>query len=182
MSTNILTVEEAEITEEHIKEGLSVAAVRALAHASGLNLKEYNYDYGLDGSFSGIKRRGNRLVSNGVSLDFQLKASINVEIEDKFVKYNLEAKTYNDLVDTEIGTPRILILYKLPKDRNEWLKIDTEQILLKGCVWWCSFFGETPTENNQRKTIRIPKNQILTIESLKDLMKKVTRGESLKCI
>lgn len=159
MSDNSLAIEEAEITEEHIKEGLSVAAVRALAHASGLNLKEYNYDYGLDGTFSGVKRRGKRLVSNGFSLDFQLKASINVKLEDEFVKYNLEAKTYNDLVDTEIGTPRILILYKLPSDRNEWLKINDEHILLKGCVWWCSLLGENPTLNNQKKQLEFPKNK-----------------------
>ncbi|CBZ04181.1 DUF4365 domain-containing protein [Clostridium botulinum] len=165
------------ITEEHIKEGISKAYVKALAHFAGLNVQEYEYDYGIDGTFSGVKIRGNRRVENGHKLDFQLKASINVNVDEEIIKYDLETKNYNDLVDTEVGTPRILILYKLPKNKQEWLNISEKETIFKECAWWSYLYGKEPTKNKTKKTITIPRKQLLNVESLKQLMSKVERGE-----
>lgn len=167
------------ITEQHIKEGLSVAYVTALAHYSGLLLGNFSFDYGMDGNFSGVRKNGKRYASNGFYLDFQLKASCNVEIHDDYIKYNLEAKTYNDLVDENVGTPRILILYKLPNERSLWFNINESGISLKECAWWCSFVGQKPTTNKERISIKIPRSQVLTPDVLRELMNKVERGDEL---
>lgn len=167
------------ITEQHIKEGLSVAYVTALAHYSGLLLGNFSFDYGIDGNFSGVRKNGRRYASNGFYLDFQLKASCNVEIHDDYIKYNLEAKTYNDLVDENVGTPRILILYKLPNERSLWFNINESGISLKECAWWCSFVGQKPTTNKERISIKIPRSQVLTPDILRELMNKVERGDEL---
>lgn len=168
---------ENELIDEHIKEGISKAYVQAIAHYTGLNFERPEYDYGVDGTFSGIKVRNKRRVSNGFRLDFQLKASINVEVEKDSVKYALEAKNYNDLVDKEVCTPRILILYKLPKDKSEWIDISEDRTIFKDCAWWCYLCGEEPTKNKDNITIRIPKEQIFNQYSLKELMHRVEQGE-----
>lgn len=167
---------ENNLIEEHIKEGISKAYVQAIAHYTGLNFETPEYDYGIDGTFSGVRIRDNRRVSNGYRLDFQLKASINVNIEEEEIKYALEAKNYNDLVDTEICTPRILIVYKLPKDKNEWINISENGTVFKDCAWWCYLYGEKPTSNKEKITIRIPKDQIFNEHSLKELMRNVEEG------
>lgn len=109
------------ITEQHIKEGISTCYVQAIAHYAGFNIEFSKYDYGFDGTFSGVKIKKfgekKRISADGCKLDFQLKASTNIEIKNELVEYNLESKNYNDLVDTDICTPRILILYKLPKNQ-----------------------------------------------------------------
>lgn len=179
ISNNDIIHENNTITEQHIKEGLSVAYVTALAHYSGLLLGDFSFDYGIDGNFCGVRKKGNRYAANGTYLDFQLKASCNIELNEDYIKYNLEAKTYNDLVDTEVGTPRILILYKLPKDKTLWFNINETGILLKDCAWWCSFVGKPPTTNNHRITVQIPRSQVLTPTVLKELMNKVERGDEL---
>ncbi|KEZ88698.1 hypothetical protein IO99_00520 [Clostridium sulfidigenes] len=165
------------ITEQHIKEGISKEYVKAIAYYTGLNIKEYEYDYGIDGTFSGVKVRDGRIVSNGFNLDFQLKASVNVVEEGDAVKYNLEAKNYNDLVDEETGTPRILILYKLPRDKETWINVNKDKTIFNCCAWWCYLRGKEPTNNKEKKTIRIPKNQQFDEKSLKQLMNQVMRGE-----
>lgn len=167
------------ITEQHIKEGLSVAFVTAIAHYSGLLLGNFSFDYGLDGNFSGVRKTEKRYASNGFYLDFQLKASCNIEVFDDYIKYNLEAKTYNDLVDENVGTPRILILYKLPNERSLWFNINESGIYLKECAWWCSFVGQERTTNKERIVIKIPRSQVLTPDILRELMNKVERGEEL---
>ncbi|MBE6070706.1 MAG: DUF4365 domain-containing protein [Clostridium butyricum] len=169
------------ISEQHIKEGISTGYVKAIAHYAGMNIEFSDMDYGFDGTFSGVKIREHagkrRILSDGCKLDFQLKASINVEIKNDVVEYNLEAKNYNDLVDTEICTPRILILYKLPKDKESWIKVSTTETVFKDCAWWCYLSGQEETKNKEKKLIKIPKNQILDQNSLRELMKKVRRGE-----
>lgn len=170
---------EGSITENHVKEVISTSYVRAIAGYAGLNFEEHDKDYGIDGTFSGIKVIGKRHISDGFKLDFQLKASINVEVQDDFVKYNLESKTYNDLVDEEIVTPRILILYKFPKEKNTWININEDETIFKDCAWWCSLRGYNKTSNKSHVTVKIPRHQRLDHNALKDLMNKVRKGESL---
>lgn len=102
-----------------------------------------------------------------------------MEIEEEYIKYNLEVKNYNDLVDEEVGTPRILIVYKMPQDKYEWIKVNTEKVTLKNCAWWCSLKGKKVSDNNQKKTIYIPKNQIFDEKALITLMNKIRKGEIL---
>ncbi|WP_242851800.1 DUF4365 domain-containing protein [Clostridium sp. IBUN22A] len=133
----------------------------------------------MDGTFKDVKLRENRLVESGYSIDFQLKATVTAEIEDECIKYNLEAKNYNDLVDDDVMTPRILILYTLPRDPNEWVKVNEDMTVIKNCAWWCSLKGNKLTSNSHTITIRIPKNQLLTSETLSELMNKIKRGEEI---
>jgi hypothetical protein len=45
--------------------------------------------------------RQNRRVESGFSLSFQLKASTKWQLDSTYVIYDLEAKTYNDLILSE---------------------------------------------------------------------------------
>lgn len=169
------------LIEEHIKEGISTGYVKAIAHCAVFNYEKSEFDYGIDGTFCGIKVRKKgekeRIVSDGCKLDFQLKASVNVDIDKDIVKYNLEAKNYNDLVDIDICTPRILIIYKLPRNSKEWIEVTDRGTSFKECAWWCYLSGKQETDNKEKITIKIPKDQIFNQESLRELMSKVKKGE-----
>ena len=112
------------LTDQHIAEALSRAYVRAIAGRAGLNLAIREYDYGVDGSFDEVVMRQKRRVESGFSLSFQLKASTQWQLDFTHVIYDLEAKTYNDLVfrhSMRTATPCILILLALPNDSEQWL-------------------------------------------------------------
>jgi Domain of unknown function (DUF4365) len=90
------------------------------------------YDYGVDGSFDEVVVCQNRRVESGFSLSFQLQASTQWQINnDRQVVYDLEVKTYNDLIlrrSIRAATLCILILLALPsKDDYE----DTPYLLAK---------------------------------------------------
>src|SRR5258705_2116714 len=87
------------ITLQHTEECLSLAYVHALAGRAGVNLAAQRvHDYGIDGTFRSIKIVGTRRVESGFAVDFQMKATINWEYNGPDVAYDLEAKTYNDMV------------------------------------------------------------------------------------
>ncbi len=77
-----------------------------------MSISNFDKDFGIDGTFRQITAIGNRRFTSGYALDFQLKASINYLIESEYIVYDLEAKTYNDLVD------RVCALAKKYKNRH----------------------------------------------------------------
>jgi len=165
------------LTENHIKEGLSRAYILAVAHRAGFNCSLREFDYGIDGTFHDVKVIGKRRVETGFNIDFQAKASQNCAVSTAGVTYVLSAKNQRDLVETEVGTPRILIVLALPKDSNDWLQTSTDKLVLQRCAWWLSLRGHPPTQNDTASTIKIPLNQSFDVAALTAMMNRVKRGE-----
>ncbi|KNZ40469.1 DUF4365 domain-containing protein [Acetobacterium bakii] len=164
--------------EAHIKECLSVAYVQAIAADAGVTCESTRNDYGIDGSFNSviyIKKR-KQYVSDGFSIDFQLKATVNLKPKDGKLIYDLAVKNYSDLIMEKVGKPRILIVYSLPDERNQWVNVCCESTVLKKCGWWCSLKGLPETDNKQSKRIEIPEENILTAEVLNQLIERVKEG------
>ncbi|MEG1312613.1 MAG: DUF4365 domain-containing protein [Romboutsia sp.] len=165
------------ITEELIKEGISKAYVRLVCSYAGMSYSEPEYDYGIDGTIKEVKVRGSRYIESGYGIDFQLKCTTNIEIEDGKVKYKLEAKNYNDLIDEDVLFPRILILYNLPKDKAKWINVTKDKTELTKCAWWCSLKGKEETNNSSSKTIYIDENQIFDSEVISKIIDDIKGGE-----
>jgi hypothetical protein len=166
------------ITSQHIEEGLSRAYVQATAARAGVNIGNTYLDYGIDGTFCRIQVRGKRRFDSGFKIDYQLKASTNWKLEDDHIVYDLEAKTYNDIVNrSEEGraVPLILILLCLPKNSSEWLMSSEDHLLMRKCCYWTTLNG-TQTTNVGTIRIRIPRGQLLTPDALNVLLTQVERG------
>src|SRR3954467_10982863 len=86
------------ITVQHTQETLCISHIYALAGMAGVNYTVDRYDYGVDGRFIPVAIRNNRRVNSGYPLDFQAKATIDWERRNSCIVYDLEAKTYNDIV------------------------------------------------------------------------------------
>ncbi|UPA31859.1 DUF4365 domain-containing protein [Terrisporobacter glycolicus] len=165
------------ITNEHIKEGIGKGYIDALISYAGFNTCKDGFDYGFDGGFVEVKKRDNRIVSSGFRVDYQLKSSSNITINNNLIEYDLEAKNYNDLVDPDVGTPRILFLYHMPKDFKEYITVTQHNTIFKYCAWWCSLKNQIPTTNKATKRIKIPIDNIVNEESIKKIMLMAKGGE-----
>lgn len=169
------------LPDTHVKEKLSLSYVMALAANAGFICQRYEEDFGLDGFIVDVKyqphRKGYRNSSFGV--DFQLKATVNAIPKGGYFLYDLEAKNYFDLIEDDIGRERILILYILPKDRNEWLVAETDKTVVKRAAYWCSLKGQPRVNNKKTVRIRIPYSQQLTSFSLQEIMNRIKGGAPL---
>ena len=146
--------------------------IYALAGVAGVNYTVDRYDYGVDGRFIPVAVRGNRRVNSGFPLDFQAKATVDWEQRNGCIVYDLEAKTYNDIVSrSPAETTLILILLCLPKDESLWHLAETDATTLRHCCYWHSFTGEA-TDNQNTKRICIPAENRLTPAVLNDLLVK----------
>lgn len=167
--------------ETHIKEELSKSYVSAVSAAAGINCTFYGRDYGQDGIFEDVTYFPDRKSyrQTGFGIDFQLKATVNATSKNGYYIYDLEVKNYLDLIDIKVGKPRILVLYILPEEKDEWVKVTTSETILKKCAYWCSLRGLPWVKNKETVRIRIPESQLFTVEELKRLMEKVKGGEAL---
>ncbi len=86
------------LTPQHIQEGLSRAYVTAMAHMAGMNCANSDHVR--------ILQNGRRCES-GDKIDCQLNAIINMDIRESKIYFPLEVKNCNDLVEVDVGTPRI---------------------------------------------------------------------------
>lgn len=165
----------------HIKERISLAHIKALSANAGFLCQEYHEDFGMDGNICEVQYKTDRkrYTYTGFGLDFQLKATVNAIPKAGLFLYDLEVKNYLDLIDEETGKERILILYILPKDRERWIETDNEKTTLRKAAYWCSLKGCPKVSNKNKVRIKIPEKNLLTCDTLVDLIDKVKGGCAL---
>lgn len=162
------------MTIEQRKEQLSNRFIGILATNKGYVIDKPEVDLGIDYQVKKTKSytmaNGNtRYTTDSRYIDIQLKSTTEVSIIDEpdLIKYDLEAKSYNDMIDRQNSgfVPLILILFVLPHDVNTWVDIDINEIKLrKHAYWYMPAPGELQTTNTTSKRIEIPKTNILGID------------------
>lgn len=177
-------------------EAVSIAFVTAIAAKAGVNfsakiagdLPADLFDYGTDGAFQKISRASSgRHRRSGIPLNYQLKATKHWEVKnDKFIKYNIEKKTYNDLVvkdDAPRTNPMILILLCLPDNFDHSVENDENSLVIKKCAYWHHLQGEPlltakgEEDNDGRTPILIPREQLFTADNLTTLIERTISGD-----
>jgi len=159
------------ITVQHTQESLCMAHIYAVAGVAGVNhAYKAVFDYGVDGQFDPVVLRGTRRIVSGHPLAFQAKATINWELVGDEIVYDLEAKTYDDIVTRQPSeVTMILILLCMPKDQVDWHLATPDATMLRNCCYWAVLKGG-PCGTTSSKRIRIPADQILTPDNLLELL------------
>ncbi len=167
------------ITEQHQEEALSAAYIAACAAKAGCNMTFTQHDYGVDGTLHPVQIFGRRRLQLGFPIDFQAKASVDWEVTDGRVVYDLEVKTFNDFVrrKTDGGTPLVLILLCLPRERENWLEMGEDFIKLRNCCYWYHSDEAELTDNDETRRIKIPTSQRFTPEAVVQLLTQSRNGD-----
>jgi len=160
-----------------IEELLSVSYVKAVIAHAGFAPSIPDTDYGVDLAVRRIGKHGGKRIDLSVVLEFQLKASINWEINHSHVTFDLDADAYNKLVyrRDNASMPCILVLCCLPKEESSWLKVSEDELVIRKCCYY-HFIDGKETKNSSSKRIKIPRTQLLTPESIKELSERSLRG------
>ena len=112
------------------------------------------------------------------SLDLQLKATTKLsENVDGDLRFRLPMKNYRDLrVQTQI--PRLLVVLELPEDTVRWMTVTDEKLILRRRAYWLSLQnGHEDVMGQRTVTVYIPKDQVLNVDTLRDLMEKSRVGK-----
>jgi len=165
------------MTIEQIKEELSNCFVGLVATYRGYKLTKPTdtggVDYSLTKDVSYIRNGKTRYIQNGSYIDLQLKATTESSIvkDDGVIKYDLEVKTFNDLIFRKelANAPLYLILFILPEQHDDWVDLNDEDVLLrKYAYWYIPPEGASETDNVSRIRISIPQENKLNFSTFDD--------------
>ncbi len=166
--------------EELIKESLSIKYLEILANYAGYTTDWPGKDFGRDLTINEISQRNQdgkpRFIETGRSLKIQAKATTESRIFESSeisFKYDLESKTFNDLIfrNNMHNKPLILFIFILPNDKKNWLKLNDESLLIKKTgYWFVPNSNEVETKNSGSKRITINKANKFTTETFNQLM------------
>lgn len=167
------------MTEEHIKEAISLRYIELIASYNGFKTSSSYPDYGTDLNIIEVGYRSEeghqRLRDTGRELKVQLKATtINSIEEDKgIIKYDLEAKNFNDIIERKDSAyPLILILFILPANNEDWINISDEELIVRKCAYWYYPTDEFElTSNTATKRIKIDKKNLVNSNTFIELIK-----------
>lgn len=150
-----------------IQEQLSRAYARAVLFNAGFRLSSPEVDdHGIDGTIVDPNRRGvNRI-------DFQLKATTRHAITGGHIAYDLRVEDYNRLI-VEDDVPRVLILFIMPDNTEEWLAQSQDELCLRKCSFWVSLMGEDRSSNTGTKRVFVPLVDVFSRGGLHDMFRRL---------
>lgn len=158
-------------------EQFSRAYVAALAAQAGCNparpeVDEDSVDLTLSmKDISGCKR------SRG-KLEVQLKCTHAANRGKDTFPFALSIKNYDDL-RADVVIPRLLVVVCVPEECDDWTQQTEEQLCLHHCAYWLSLAGMPETNNAESVTVYIPRNQIFSVEFLREAMRRSANEEAL---
>ena len=150
-----------------IQEQLSLAYARAVLFRAGFRLSSPVVDdHGIDGTIvDPDRRRINRV-------DFQLKATTQYEIRGDVIVYDLRVENYNQLI-IEDDVPRVLILYLMPADDDQWLTQNEDELCLRKCSYWVSLMGSPYSRNLATQRVTVPLANLFDRDGLQDMFRQL---------
>jgi hypothetical protein len=156
------------------KEQFSAAFLRAVASVAGYTLAKPEVD---DDSIDWIiASKAAAGLTRRPRVEVQMKCSARDLIKGDFLHFPLEIKNYNDLRDTNILVPRVLVVMTVPNALNEWLTQSDTEIAMRHCGYWMSLRGMATVPNTANVMVRIPCEQMFTPAALSDIMSIINAG------
>jgi hypothetical protein len=167
-----------------IESELSYSYLHAVVSKAGASCKITNRhedNRGIDAQITAWSPFANGGYLEEIDIKIQLKATTSeLKIKDGCITYFLdETKRYDDLRMPNLSIPRFLVVMFLPKNEVDWLKISTDELVMKKCAYWVSLRNAPESTNTSGQTVYIPETQIFNPESLMDICSKLSRNEKI---
>ena len=154
------------------KERVSLAYIEAVASCAGYQVTEVKVDRdSVDGALVADFGRRPRI-------EFQAKATARDIVRGNNIHFPLAIKNYDDL-RIDVINPRILIVFLMPQETQEWVNQTDDELCLRHCAYWKWLEGEPGKPNTSTVTVPVPLTNIFNIEQLTDMMQKTERGDAL---
>ena len=66
-----------------------------------------------------------------------------------------------------------MVVVLLPDNPDEWVQQSETELCLRDCAYWISLRGMPETQNTDNITIKIPRQQIFSVDTLKTLIQRI---------
>lgn len=167
------------LTENQIKEHLSLSYAKAVATIAGFSVEPISAD--MDSVDVSIRAKGKLAAESLLEspvLDIQLKATQNWDIQGNEFKFKLSVKNYTELSQNTL-VPRLLVVLLLPKNQDDWFIQTSDSLCLKKCAYYHNLKDAQKTNNQDNITVTISTNCVFTPNKLLEIMTSISKRQSI---
>jgi len=161
------------------KEEFSYAYIYAITSAAGYALQRTHTpleQIGIDLIITGDRSPG---ILRLPQLLVQVKCTSRNLMDDNYLRYPLKVKNYEELRRPNEDPPIVLVVVVVPDEPDDWLQQSQNELCLKYCGYWISLAGQPATANDQTVTVRIPRQNLFGVQSLTNMMQRISNRENL---
>jgi hypothetical protein len=156
------------------KEQFSKAYVHAVATLAGYSVYDHRTDE--DSIDIGISDTGAQGTVRSPRLELQCKCTESPSLTALTFPFPVKIKNYNDLRDTNVMVPRIIVIVLVPELLPDWSNHSEVEMALRRCAYWHSLRGMPVTTNTQSVNITIDRNNQFSASGLAAIMQRLSTG------
>jgi Domain of unknown function (DUF4365) len=170
------------LSDNDMKSELSYSYLHAIASRSGCECEtsgRHSDGMGVDARVH-VRERFSADALSRFTVEIQLKATSDPPalVKDRF-SFWLKAKNYDELRDTNLPHPQLLVVLFLPENPVEWLTSSEESLIARKCAYWLSLY-DAPPGSPSGQTVYIPRSNVLSVEGFRVLLARFARKERLR--
>jgi hypothetical protein len=163
------------IKKQDIESELSYAYLHAVAAKAGFACQvsdRLSDNHGIDATVRVLEKISANSVLTDFTIDVLLKATI-IELPgiDGRFSYSIKVDQYNKLRSQSAANQKILVVYRLPVDANEWLSLSKDQLIMKKCAYWVSLRGAPEVTGQESTTVRVPCVNVFSPDAFREIAK-----------
>lgn len=134
-----------------------------------------DYDYGIDLTIHEIVKRGAVYGESGFHVNVQARSTTGT-VSGTHFPFDLDVRTYDNLRDPDVGSPRMLVLVVFPPTEAAWVEQSDMWLRIYGRGYWMSLTGAKSSPNRRSVRVAVPVQQTFTAASLRAIMDRVRKG------
>lgn len=104
------------------------------------------------------------------TLDFQLKATSNPDLQDGHLIHDLDVRTYDLLRSRTRSAYGVLALIVLGPDTSSWHVVEHDVTTLARSAYYLPLMGMPATTNTATVRLKVPVSNLLTADAMRFLM------------
>jgi hypothetical protein len=151
-------------SENDIKERLSLAYVAAVAARAGCQVATLDLDK------ASIDAIVCPVTGPKSQVHLQLKATSERIVADAVVRVSLPIKNYDDLRDVSAIIPHYLVVLQLPRAPEEWLRINSTELAIRGVAFYGNLYGLPAVSNTTSRVVTMPEGQRFSVSILTSMI------------
>ena len=149
------------------KEALSRSYLNAICASSGIAFEIQGDDADSKDVILKMELSNPKFYS---TIGVQLKATSKDIDKGEFLKYPLNKKNYDDLKTKSTMKSYLFVLLIHIKNEEDWIKQDSQELIIKACMYYFDVSKLEESENSDSVTITIPKENIVSVSNLISLL------------
>ena len=113
------------------------------------------------------------------AIEVQLKATYTAltDVDGRIPYRPLKVPQYDKLRNPLTKLDRFVVLLHLPPNPIDWIRVTPEQLVARNCAYWVSLRNAPASNNPATQTVYFPRANLLDVDGLSALMKRVARQE-----